>query len=179
MKITITKEEYAKIKEELAKEQSEPMKKPFKFKWPWAKRSAMNKSVKKNDEILAFILNLKHGFEGPILTKIYGGNFLVIRNRVYRYNPGRVFTMGKYKVVLAREFDRELIGIEDYDNLIAKDEDGNRVNINDPILIKAVLNAHLSEKPAMAASKWIWIALIAVSVIVGFFLLTGKKSALP
>jgi hypothetical protein len=115
------------------------------------------------------------------LTKIYGGNFLVIRNHVYRFNPDRVFSFSKYKAVIAREFDRELVGIDDYEELVIKDfaskNPGGRVNIDDPVLIKALIAAKLSEKPAMGGSaKWIIIALVALGLIVGFFLLTGKKT---
>lgn len=169
----MTKEEYARLNDDLEREKYEIKEKKKSFKWPWKKRRAMKKSLKKPEEILAFVISLKRNFEGPILTKIYGGNFLVIRHRVYRFNPDRVYTMGKYKVVIAREYDRELVGIEDYLEVIS--EGGNRTNLNDPILIKAVLQAHLSEKQAIAKSKWIVIALIAVGVIVGFFLLTGNK----
>jgi len=141
----------------------------------------MNKSIKKPDLILVFLLNLKKQIEGPILTKIYGGNFLVVRNHVYRYNPDRVFSFGKYKAVIAREFDRELVGIDDYEDLITKDfiskNPGGRVNIDDPVLIKALIAAKLTEKPVMKGGmKWIIIILIILGAIVGFVMLSGKKT---
>lgn len=184
-KIDITKEEYDKVKQEYEEDKLNKEKKKkasFNSFFKFGKRQVMNKSLKKNDEILVFLLNLKKQIEGPILTKIYGGNFLVIRNRVYRFNPDRVFTFAKYKAVIAREFDRELVGIDDYEELVVQDFEsknpGGRVNINDPILIKALIAAKLSEKPErkMNAGMWIIIALVIIGLIVGFFLLSGKKS---
>jgi len=106
---------------------------------------------------------------------------MVIRNHVYRFNPERVFSFAKYKAVIAREFDRELIGIDDYKDLVVNDfiskNPGARVNIDDPVLIKALIQARLSEKPkAQGGTKWIIIALAVVGLIVGFFLLTAKKT---
>jgi len=136
--------------------------------------------LKKTDEILVFLLNLKKQIEGPILTKIYGGNFLVIRHRVYRFNPDRVFSFSKYKSVIAREFDRELVGIDDYQEVVMKDftsaNPGSRVNIDDPVLIKALIQAKLGEKPKqkIGGTKAIIIGIIIIAVVIGFFMLTGK-----
>lgn len=180
----MTKEEYEKVKKEFMedKEKKEKKKKPnFNKLFGYGKRSIMKKSLKKPDEVLVFLLNLKKQIEGPILTKVYGGNFMVIRNHVYRFNPDRIFSFSKYKAVIAREFDRELVGIDDYEELVMQDfssqNPGGRVNIDDPVLIKALIAAKLSEKPqASAGMKWIWIVLAVVGLIVGFFLLSGKKS---
>jgi hypothetical protein len=184
----ITKEEYERVKAQyLADKEANKDKKPKTFNsfFKWGKRATMNKSLKKNDEILVFLLNLKKNIEGPILTKIYGGNFLVIRNHVYRFNPDRVFSFGKYKAVIAREYDRELVGIDDYEELVRRDfiskNPGGRVNIDDPVLIKALIAAKLSEKPAvqMSIGKWILIGLVVLGVIVGFFLISSKKTPQP
>lgn len=181
VKIDITKEEYENVKKEYLEDKSKKKKekKPMAY-FKFGKKQAMNKSLKKPDQILVFLLNLKKQLEGPILTKIYGGNFLVIRNRVYRFNPDRVFTFGKYKTVIAREFDRELVGIDDYEELMIQDfssrNPGGRVNIDDPVLIKALIAAKLSEKPAVSGGmKWIIIVLALIGLVVGFFLLTSKK----
>lgn len=179
----MTRDEYDRVKQEYFEDQERPQKKKKSFNsyFKWGKRNKMNKSLKKPDEILVFLINLKKQIEGPILTKIYGGNFLVIRNHVYRFNPDKVLSFGKYKAVLAREFDRELVGIDDYEELVRQDflskNPGGRVNIDDPVLIKALIAARLSEKPAASAgTKWIIIVLAIIGVIVGFFLLTGKKT---
>jgi hypothetical protein len=187
VKPKITREEYDKLKKEYTEDQSSPNKKKqpkFNSYFKWGKRRVMNKSMKKSDDILVFLLNLKKQIEGPLLTKIYGGNFMVIRNHVYRFNPDRVFSFGKYKAVIAREFDRELVGINDYEELVVKDflskNPGGRVNIDDPVLIKALIAAKLSEKPGVAGGmKWIVIALIIIGVAVGFFMLTSKKTPAP
>jgi len=182
----IKKEDMEKIKEEIEKEkqlQDKDKKKSKPFRWPWAKRQVMNRSLKKPDQILVFLLNLKRQIEGPILTKIYGGNFLVIRNHVYRFNPDKVLSFGKYKSVIAREFDRELVGVDDYQELVLQDwtsrNPGARVNIDDPVLIKALIQAKLAEKPTLGGGKWWIIALVIVGVIAAFFLFTGKKTPVP
>jgi len=177
----ITREEYERVKQEYLSDKNKPKQQNSKRYFKFRKRQTMNKSIKKPDLILVFLLNLKKQIEGPILTKIYGGNFLVVRNHVYRYNPDRVFSFGKYKAVIAREFDRELVGIDDYEDLITKDfiskNPGGRVNIDDPVLIKALIAAKLTEKPVMKGGmKWIIIILIILGAIVGFVMLSGKKT---
>ena len=185
-KLEMTREEYDKVKSEYLADQQpkfnergKPIRKPgFNQFFKMNKRGLMKKSLKKTDEILVFLLNLKKQIEGPILTKIYGGNFLVIRNRVYRFNPDRVLSFGKYKSVIAREFDRELVGIDDYQEVVMKDftseNPGSRVNIDDPVLIKALIQAKLGEKPKTnMGAKPIIIGIIIVAVVIGFFMLTG------
>jgi len=181
IKIRMTKEEYKKVKQEYFEDKKKKKpRKSFNSFFGFKKRRIMNKSMKRPDMILVFLINLKKQIEAPILTKIYGGNFLVIRNHVYRFNPERVFSFGKYKTVIAREFDRELIGIDDYNKLFEQDalskNPGTRMNINDPVLIKALIQAKLAEKQGVkgGALKWIIIALVVVGLVVGFFLLTNK-----
>jgi len=183
LKIDMTRTEYDRVKKEYLEDKKNPKKqkkKSFNSFFKFGKRQAMEKSTKKNDEILVFLLNLKKQIEGPILTKIYGGNFLVIRNHVYRFNPDRVFGFSKYKAVIAREYDRELVGVDDYEELVMTDftseHPGRRVNIDDPVLIKALINAKLSEKPQNKMSmNWIWIVLLIVGIIAAFFIF-GKKA---
>jgi len=187
VKIDMTRDEYNKVKQEYLKDKADlknqgqvPPKNPIGKFFKWKKRRIMNKSLKKADEVLVFLLNLKKQIEGPILTKIYGGNFMVIRNHVYRYNPDRIFSFGKYKAVIAREYDRELVGIDDYQELISRDitskNPGQRVNINDPVLIKALIAARLSEKPVVNTgnAKWVILGLLVVGLIIGFVM--TKKS---
>lgn len=182
--MTITREEYERVRAEYLADQNKPKQKDPKKYFKWKKKMVMNKSLKKPDEILAFVLNLKKQLEGPILTKIYGGNFLVVRNHVYRFNPSRVFSFMKYKTVILREYDRELVGVDDYEDLVQKDfaskNPGGRVNIDDPVLIKALIAAKLSEKPVVSGgAKWIIIGLVVLGIIVGFFMLTKKNTPAP
>jgi len=180
VKVEMTREQYDRIKSEyLADQNQSTVRKPgFNQFFKFGKRAIMKKSLKKTDEILVFLLNLKKQIEGPILTRIYGGNFLVIRHRVYRFNPDRVFSFGKYKAVIAREFDRELVGIDDYQEVVMRDfasaNPGARVNIDDPVLIKALIQAKLGEKPktSLGGTKAIVIGIILVAVVIGFFMLT-------
>lgn len=188
VKVEMTREQYDKIKSEYLADQKpkfnqkgNPMRKPgFNQFFKMGKRGLMKRSLKTNDQILVFLLNLKKQIEGPILTKIYGGNFLVIRNRVYRFNPDRVFSFGKYKSVIAREFDRELVGVDDYQDVVMQDfasqNPGSRVNIDDPVLIKALIQAKLGEgdkKKSIGGVKAIVIGVIVVAVVIGFFMMTG------
>lgn len=184
MKLKINKEEHEQVKKEYLSDSDKPQQKPFSKFFKWRKRSTMNKSKKKADHILVLLINLKKQIEGPILTKIYGGNFLVIRNHVYRFNPSRVLSFGKYKAVIAREYDRELVGIDDYESLVTKDflskNPGGRVNIDDPVLIKALISARLGEKgPKVGGMKWIIIALVVVGIIIGFLWLNSRNAPTP
>lgn len=184
-----SREEYERIKREYLQDKNspdQPKPKSFNSFFKWGRRSQMNKSVKKPDLILVFLLNLKKQIEGPILTKIYGGNFLVIRNHVYRFNPDRVFSFAKYKAVIAKEYDRELVGVDDYQELLVKDftskNPGARINIDDPVLIKALIQARLGEKTPVSNSKMIIIILVIIGIAVGAFLLFGgggKKAPTP
>ena len=183
----MTKQEYERVKAEYLADQNKPtdpnarpVRKPgFNQFFKMKQRGAMKRSLKKADEVLVFLLNLKKTIEGPILTQVYGGNFLVIRNRVYRFNPDRIFSFGKYKAVIAREFDRELVGVDDYQEVVMNDfasaNPGSRVNIDDPVLIKALIQARLGEKPkqSIGSTKAIVIGIIIVAVVIGFFVLTG------
>jgi len=184
VKVEMTREEYERVKKEYSEDNNKAKQPKFNKLFKWTKRSAMNKTLKKPDEILVFLLNLKKQIE-IVVTKIYGGNFLVVRHHVYRYNPHRVFSFGKYKAVIAREFDRELVGIDDYQELVMADfiseNPGGRVNIDDPVLIKALIQARLSEKTPMkmSAGKWIIIGLVVVGIIVGFLWLSGKNTPAP
>lgn len=181
-----SRDEYERIKAEYLQDKDPPKQKTFNQFFKFGKRAAMNKSLKKPDFILVFLLNLKKQIEGPILTKLYGGNFLVIRNHVYRFNPDRVFSFSKYKAVIAKEYDRELVGVDDYQELVLKDytskNPGARINVDDPVLIKALIQARLGEKPVTSSSKMIIIILIIIGVAVGAFFLFGgggKKTAAP
>ena len=152
-------------------------------KLTWKQRSVLNKSRKKKDQIIAFVLSQKQSVE-IVSTKIYGGNFLVINNHVYRYNPSRVHTMGKWKVVIAREGDRELYSHEGFDKMVHEDRvsenPGKRVNVDDPVLIKAIIQARLGEKAKLAGGKMIWIVVIvAVLIVVAFFVFGGGGDPAP
>jgi len=189
--LNISKEDYNRVKAEYLKDVAIQKKgiadktikeKTFNSFFKFSRRSVMNKSMKTPNEILVLLINLKKQIEGPILTKIYGGNFLVIRNHVYRFNPDRVFSFNKYKAIIAREFDRELVGIDDYGDLVRNDfmskNPGARVNIDDPVLIKALIAAKLGEKPQIQGmGKWIIVGIIVIVVIIIFMFMSGGNAA--
>lgn len=174
--------EYEGLKKDLIAERKEklanPKQKEKKFNWNWGTRSELNKG-KKPEMIVALLLNLKGGLE-IMPTRIYGGNFLVIRNHIYEFSPRNVHSMNKWKIVIAREWDRKLVGHDDYDEVVLADwtsqNPGRRINIDDPVLIKAVILAHLSEKQKEGNSKWLWIVGFGlIGLIAAFFIFGGKS----
>lgn len=182
-KLKITPEQLEVVKKEYAGEQLNPTKidKRKIFKWPFKQKSAMKKVAKKPDEITVFLLNSKRQIE-VIGTKLYSGNFLVIRHRVYSFDPSRVFTMAKYKVIVLRDYDRMPVGVDDYAELQLRDftsnNPGGRFNVDDPVLIKAIIQAHLSEKPTALKGNKIWIVVVVViAIIIGFLWMSNSAKA--
>jgi len=149
-----------------------------KFKMKGKAKRAMAKSLKKKDEILVFYMNLRRELEGPFLSKIYGGNFLVIKNHVYRFNPKRVLRWGnKYPVVIVRAWDRDFVGCDDYEEIMESGDE--KSTINDPVLIKAVIAARLAEGKARKGNVIIWV-IVGIAIVVGaMMLLGGKKTPTP
>jgi hypothetical protein len=178
-KLNITQEQLDAIRKEIEEDNKNPPKKPIrKFNWPWAKKSILNKA-KAPEIITVLLINSKKQLV-VTSTKVYTGNFFVINNRVYEFEPSKVLTMDKWKVVVARDYDRKCVGVDDYQELLLKDftsnNPGSRININDPVIIKAIIQAHLAEKQSIAGSKWIWIiGAIILAVIIGFFFISSKK----
>lgn len=154
-------------------------KKPKQFKFVGKNKSVLRKSKKRRDEIACFVMTLKGNIE-VVLTKIYGGNFLVVNNHVYRFKPTKVHNLGKYKCVIAREWDRELVGHDEFDKTVLDDytsnNPGSKLNIDDPVLIKAIIMAHLSEKTKKPISSWVWIVLGLIVVGVIAYLIWGGGS---
>lgn len=178
-RVKLTKEEFEALKKDMAKVSPEERKgKPLKQKWMEKFKINRNAAKAKGPEKIAvFLINQKGQLEGPFATQIYGGGFIVIRSMVYRYNPKRVITWGKHKVVIIRYFDRDLVKTtEDYEEVIAEGDD--RTPLNDPVLIKALLNAKLAEKPQQNMSNAIWWILgFAVLALIGYVLYSRSQGA--
>lgn len=170
----ITKKEFEWAKSEYMKDFDKEYK---KFKMKGKVKKAMVKSLKKKDEILVFYMNLRRELEGPFLSKIYGGNFLVIKNHVYRFNPKRVLRWrNKYSAVIVRAWDRDFVGCDDYDEIMKSGD--QKSTINDPVLIKAVIAAKLAEGKAKKGNIALWI-IIGIAIIIGVSIIFGKKTPAP
>lgn len=170
MKEPVTREEFEQLKKEMrkfSKQERKPKKVPTNFKM----RMAQNRSLKAPEQVLMFYLNQKGEIEGPFLTKIYGGNFLVHRNQVFRFKPSKVWRWGRYRAVLARAFDRELVGMEDYEKIFAKGS--QRSTINDPVQIKAVIGAYTAQKMEVKKNIGLIIAL-GIAAAIAIFWLIGR-----
>lgn len=178
-KLQITPEQQVKLKADMEAEKVNPTKLKV-FKWPWNKKSKMNKTTKQSDQIIVFMITSKKTLDIKT-TKIFSGNFFVINNRVYEFDPSTVLSMGKYKLVVARDYDRKCVSVNDYQELLLKDfasnNPGNRVNVNDPVLIKALIQARLDERKPIGGNK-IWIIVVVIiAIIAGFLWYSSRKVA--
>lgn len=170
----LTPEEKEDLKSQI-KETPKDKRTPKKLRWPFKKKSGLSQAIKKPEMINVLYLNQKLGIE-VMQTKLYGGNFFVIRDKVYRFRANRIWHYGKFSFVVAREFDRELVGMEDYDEII--NLGSQRTPLNDPVLIKAIIQAKLAEKKPAAAMSWIWIVLaVVVGIVAVSFFIKGKPAA--
>ena len=104
----ITEQEKEKLKVEYKK--ADPKDKAHKkIKWPFKGWPKVKKAEQKPDQINVIYLNQKLGIE-ILQTKIYGGNFLVIREKVYRFAASKVWRYKNFSFCVAKEWDRELVG---------------------------------------------------------------------
>ena len=168
MKEQITAEEKAKFKEEY-KKLNPSEKKTKKIKWPFKGFNKVKKAEAKSDQINVIYLNQKLGIE-IIQTKIHGGNFLVIREKVYRFAASKVWRYKNFSFCVAKEWDRELVGREDYEEVVS--QGSVRSPLNDPVLIKALVQAKLAEKKQVQTNWLIWV-IIGIVVVGGAILLFG------
>jgi len=174
-KNALTDAEKSLLREELKKVSPADRKKESpmnKFKW---KKGPMKQSEKKVDMMPILYLNLKGQIEGPFLTKVYGGCFMVVRDHVYRYNPKKLWAIGKHRVAIVKQWDREMLGMDDFEAVVSQGSE--RTPLNDPVLIKAIIQARLAEKKPMD-SKWIWI-ILGIVALIAVAMMFMKKSPTP
>jgi len=158
----LTIEEKAKIRKDFDNAKPED-RKGKRLKWPFGSWGKVKAAEMKPDQLNVIYLNQKLGIE-ILQTKIYGGNFLVIREKVYRFAASKVWRYKNYSFVVAKEWDRELVGREDYEAVVS--QGAVRTPLNDPVLIKALIQAKLGEKKAMPMN-WIWIVALVIGLLVG------------
>ena len=118
MDTPITETEKAKLKDDYKKVPVE-QRKPKHLKWPFKGWAKAKKAEAKPDQINVIYLNQKLGIE-ILQTKIYGGNFLVIREKVYRFAASKVWRYKNFSFCVAKEWDRELVGREDYEQVVSQ-----------------------------------------------------------
>jgi len=158
----MTVEEKAKLRKDYSNAKPED-KKMRKLKWPFKGWQKVKKSEAKPDQINVIYLNQKLGIE-ILQVKIYGGNFLVVREKVYRFAASKVWRYKNFSFCVAKEWDRELVGREDYEAVVS--QGSVRSPLNDPVLIKALILAKLAEKKSVPMN-WIWIVVLVIGLLVG------------
>ena len=164
----LTVEEKTRLREAFNKAKPEE-KKTKKLNWPFKNWMKIKKAEQKPDQINVIYLNQKLGIE-ILQTKIYGGNFLVVREKVYRFAASKVWRYKNFSFCVAKEWDRELVGREDYESIVG--QGSVRSPLNDPVLIKALIQAKLAEKKQVQANWILWV-IIGVIALAAVFLLFG------
>jgi len=148
-------------------------KKTKPWKWPYSWKSKIKKSSKNRDAVLVFYFTIKGELE-TFTVPIYGGNMVIIRNKVYEFDPRAVWTtkigFKWYKLLAIKEIDRRPISNLDLDEIRRRGDSTD----SDEFLIKAALKAQV-QTAAKAVSRGL-IILIAVLVIGGllFFFFSRK-----
>ena len=137
------------------------------YKPSYKMKSLFKKSAKSVDSVLVLYLTQKYKIE-PKLCSIVSGDLVVVRNKVHRLNPRKIWRWGKYIVYIIREIDRVPVSNEDYDAVIKRRDDTN----SDVPLIKAVLGA--IQKPTVAKKNTI-IAIIVLAVIAVILLIVFSR----
>ena len=170
----ITEEEKAKLREDYKKADQKD-KKLKKIKWPFKNWQKVKKAEPKPDQINVIYLNQKLGIE-ILQTKIYGGGFVVIREMVYRYSAGDVWRYKNFSFIVIKSWDRSPVGRSDYNEVVS--QGSVRSPLNDPVLIKALIQAKLAEKKEIKTGWVIWV-IVAIAVLGGAFLLFGGGGGTP
>lgn len=134
---------------------------------PRRARGLFKKVDKKKGYIVVQYLTQDYKVEWS-LQKIAAGNIVVIRNRVHKLTPKKIWRSGRKTWYILREIDREPVSNEDYDKVKIRRDDTEA----DEPLIKAVLGA-VQKKPAIEAKSAIIVIIIIVAVVIGAFWLFG------
>lgn len=115
------------------------------WKWPSGWKGKMNRAGKQREHVVVFYLNIKGEIEQPMIVPLYGGNMLIIRNKVHEVDP-RAFWIVKigfknYKVLLIKEIDRRPVSNLDYSEIRRRGD----ATDSDEFLIKAALRAQTQQ----------------------------------
>lgn len=157
------------VEEKKVQENKEETKKVSrKFNWPFSWKSKMTKSQKAREKVLVLYLNIKGEIEQPMIVPLYGGNMLIIRNKVYEVDP-RAFWMAKvgiksYKVLLIKEIDRRPVSNLDYSEIRKRGD----ATDSDEFLIKAALRAQTQAVAKPMNKLVIIIVVLAVVALLAY-----------
>jgi len=145
-------------------------KKSWKFPYSWISKA--KRSQKRRDAVLVFYLNIKGELEPPMVVPIYGGNMVIIRNKVYEVDPRAIWSvktgMNKtYKLLIIKEIDRRPVSNLDWDDIRVRGD----ATDSDEFLIKAALRAQMTTTAKqMGKGVIILIALAVAGGVIFFFL---------
>ena len=146
-------------------------KKPWSIPWKW--KSKGKEAEKKRDTILVFYLNIKGEIEQPMVVPIYGGNMIIIRNKIYEVDPRAVWSLKTggwgsktYKCLVIKEIDRRPVSNLDLDEIKRRGDSTD----SDEFLIKAALKAQTTQTIKPMSKGILIIAGIAILALVVFFL---------
>jgi hypothetical protein len=154
---------------ETGDKKSETKEKKKQWKYPSKWTSKAKKASKLRDTVLVFYLNIKGEIEQPMLVPIYGGNMVVIRDKVYEVDPRAMWTIRIginkiYKVMIIKEIDRRPVSNLDWDDIRRRGD----ATDGDEFLIKAALKAQVVQATKKAISKGILI--IVGLAVIGFLI---------
>jgi len=139
------------------------------WRWPWSIRMKAGQAAKKKESILVFYLNIKGEIE-PMIVPIYGGNMVIIRNKIYEVDPRAIWTFKAgfktYKVKIIKEIDRRPVSNLDLDEIRKRGD----ATDSDEFLIKAALKAQTIQI-AKPMNKAVLIAIGIAAVALVIFLL--------
>lgn len=150
------------------KKETSIQKKPWKFPRKWVSKA--KKTQKRRDAVLIFYLNIKGELEPPMIVPIYGGNMVIIRNKVYEVDP-RAFWNVKiglnrtYKLLILKEIDRRPVSNLDWDDIRTRGD----ATDSDEFLIKAALRAQMTTAAKQVGKGAIILIILAIAGGLIFF----------
>lgn len=153
------------------KDDTKQTKKYWKFPSKWTSKA--KKSSKMKNAVLVFYLNIKGELEQPMIVPIYGGNMVVIKDKVYEVDPRAIWTVNVgvnkiYKLLIIKEIDRRPVSNLDWDDIRRRGD----ATDSDEFLIKAALKAQVVQATKKAINKGILILIgVAAVAAVIFFLM--------
>ncbi len=153
------------------KEDTARRKRPWR--WPYSWKSKIKKASKFKDLVLVFYFTIK-GELDTFIVPIYGGNMVIIKNKVYEFDPRAVWTtkigFKWYKLLAIKEIDRRPISNLDLDEIRKRGDSTD----SDEFLIKAALKAQV-QTAAKAVNRGliILIAILVIGALLFFFFSRG------
>lgn len=150
------------------KKETKVKKKPWRFPRAWTTKA--KRSQKRRDAVLVFYLNIKGELEAPMVVPIYGGNMVIIRNKVYEVDPRAIWSvktgMNKtYKLLIIKEIDRRPVSNLDWDDIRVRGD----ATDSDEFLIKAALRAQMTTTAKQMGKGVIILIIIAIAAGLIFF----------